>query len=84
MPPGVKFTSTPSGEGTVSSGTAPTVLINGKEAALLGSMVSTCNDPQDQETCTIIAVGASVVLPIMMPRLHGRADGFSHVKENRR
>ncbi|MCG8478762.1 MAG: phage baseplate assembly protein V [Spirochaetales bacterium] len=81
MPPGVKFTSTPSGEGTVSSGTAPTVLINGKEAALLGSMVSTCNDPQDQETCTIIAVGASVVLPIMMPGMDPdqfEQDGGTH------
>jgi hypothetical protein len=30
-------------------------------------MVKTCNDPQDQETCTIIAVGMAVKLPIMMP-----------------
>jgi uncharacterized Zn-binding protein involved in type VI secretion len=67
MPPGVKFKKNPSNEGEVSSGTVSNVKINGKDAAVLGSMVKTCNDPQDQETCTIIAVGAPVVLPIMMP-----------------
>ena len=67
MPPGVKFRKNPSNEGVVSSGTVSNVMINGKEAAVLGSMVKTCNDPRDQETCTIIAVGAPVILPIMMP-----------------
>ena len=67
MPPGVKFAKNPTNEGTVSSGTAPTVKINGKEAAVLGSMVKTCNDPQDNETCTIVAIGAAVPLPIMVP-----------------
>jgi type VI secretion system secreted protein VgrG len=67
MPPGVMFASPPSGEGEVSSGTAAKCKINDKEAACLGSMVKTCNDPQDQETCTIIAVGMAVKLPIMMP-----------------
>jgi uncharacterized Zn-binding protein involved in type VI secretion len=67
MPPGVKFASQPNNEGEVSSNTAPTVKINGKEAATLGSMVKTCNDPQPQETCSIIAVGVPVILPIMMP-----------------
>jgi uncharacterized Zn-binding protein involved in type VI secretion len=67
MPPGVKFKKNPNNEGEVSSGTVSNVKINDKEAAVLGSMVKTCNDPQPQETCTIIAVGAPVVLPIMMP-----------------
>jgi hypothetical protein len=67
MPPGVMFANSPSGEGVVSSGTASKCKINDKEAACLGSMVKTCNDPQDQETCTIIAVGMAVKLPIMMP-----------------
>ncbi|MBN2532909.1 MAG: hypothetical protein JXB88_08460, partial [Spirochaetales bacterium] len=57
----------PNNEGEVSSGVVSNVKINGKEAAVLGSMVKTCNDPQPQETCTIIAVGAPVVLPILMP-----------------
>lgn len=64
---GVKFKKNPNNEGEVSSGTCPTVKIDGKEAAVLGSMVKTCNDPQPQETCTIVAVGASVALPIMPP-----------------
>jgi type VI secretion system secreted protein VgrG len=67
MPPGVKFKSNPSNEGEVSSGVVSNVKINDKEAAVLGSMVKTCNDPQDQETCTIIAVGVPVILPILMP-----------------
>jgi uncharacterized Zn-binding protein involved in type VI secretion len=67
MPPGVKFKKQPSNEGTVSSGTVPSVKINGKEAAVLGSMVKTCNDPQDNETCTVIAIGAAVPLPILVP-----------------
>ncbi|MBN2536637.1 MAG: hypothetical protein JXB88_27390, partial [Spirochaetales bacterium] len=67
MPPGVKFKKNPNNEGEVSSGVVSNVKINGKEAAVLGSMVKTCNDPQPQETCTIIAVGAPVVLPILMP-----------------
>ncbi len=67
MPPGVKFKSQPNNEGEVSSGTEPTVKINGKEAAVLGSMVKTCNDPQPQETCSIIAIGVPIILPIMMP-----------------
>ncbi|MBN2440532.1 MAG: hypothetical protein JXJ04_04285 [Spirochaetales bacterium] len=67
MPPGVKFKKNPNNEGEVSSGTVSNVQINGKDAAVLGSMVKTCNDPQPQETCTIIAVGAPVILPILMP-----------------
>ncbi|SIR13451.1 PAAR motif-containing protein, partial [Alkalispirochaeta americana] len=67
MPPGVKFKKKPSNEGTVSSATTPSVKINGKEAAVLGSMVTTCNDPRDQETCSIIAAGAAVKLPILLP-----------------
>ena len=64
---GVKFASNPNNEGEVSSGTCSSVKINGKEAAVLGAMVKTCSDPQPQETCTIVAVGASVALPIMPP-----------------
>ncbi|MBN1698183.1 MAG: hypothetical protein JW881_11770 [Spirochaetales bacterium] len=67
MPPGVKFAKNPNNEGEVSSGTESSVKINGREAAVLGSMVKTCGDPQPQETCTIVAVGAAVPLPIMIP-----------------
>jgi len=45
MPPGVMFASQPNNEGEVSSGVVSNVKINGKEAAVLGSMVKTCNDP---------------------------------------
>ncbi|MBN2738773.1 MAG: hypothetical protein JXR70_17455 [Spirochaetales bacterium] len=64
---GVKFKKNPNNEGEVSSGTEASVKINDKEAAVLGSKVKTCNDPQPQETCSIVAIGASVALPIMPP-----------------
>lgn len=67
MPPGVQFKKPPNNEGEVSSGTVPKVKINGKEAAVLGSMVKTCSDPQPQETCTIIAIGVAPKLPIDIP-----------------
>ena len=40
MPPGVKFRSRPSNEGVVSSGTVPSVKVNGKEIAVIGSKVN--------------------------------------------
>jgi len=67
MPPGVKFKKTPNNEGVVSSGTIPTVKVNGKEVAVLGSAVKTCADPQPAENCKIIALGAAVRLPIQIP-----------------
>ena len=67
MPPGVQFAKPPKGEGVVSSGTIANVKINGKEAAVLGSKVKTCNDPMPDETCKIIAIGVSPKLPIEIP-----------------
>ncbi|MCP4135084.1 MAG: hypothetical protein GY754_29180, partial [bacterium] len=74
MPPGVQFQKAPSNEGEVTLGTVPTVLVNGKEVAVLGSMVKTCGDPMDMETCSIIAAGAAVYLPIVIPGLEYAFD----------
>jgi hypothetical protein len=41
--------------------------VNGKEVAVLGSKVKTCNDPMPQETCQIIAIGMAPKLPIEIP-----------------
>ena len=57
MPPGVKFTSQPNNEGEVASGTVQNVKVNDKEVAVMGTKVKTCNDPQPQETCSIIITG---------------------------
>jgi uncharacterized Zn-binding protein involved in type VI secretion/phage baseplate assembly protein gpV len=67
MPPGVKFTKAPNNEGEVTSGTIPNVKVNGKEVAVLGSKVTTCNDPMPQEVCKIIAIGVAPKLPIEIP-----------------
>ncbi|MCP4137539.1 MAG: hypothetical protein GY754_41615, partial [bacterium] len=74
MPPGVQFQKAPTNEGEVTMGTVPTVLVNGKEVAVLGSMVKTCGDPMDMETCSIIAAGAAVYLPIVIPGLEYAFD----------
>jgi len=67
MPPGVQFKKPPNNEGEVTSGTIPNVKVNGKEVAVLGSKVTTCNDPMPQETCSIIAIGIAPKLPIEIP-----------------
>jgi len=67
MPPGVKFKKPPNNEGEVTGGTIPNVKVNGKEVAVLGSKVTTCNDPMPQETCQIIAIGTAPKVPIEIP-----------------
>ena len=56
IPMGPKFTKNPKNEGTVQLGTVPVVKVNGKEIAVMGSMVMTCNDPSDLPTSSIIVV----------------------------
>ncbi len=67
MPPGVQFQKSPNNEAEITGGTCPKVLINGKEACTLTSQATSCNDMGMQNHSTVIAVGAAVVLPIMMP-----------------
>lgn len=54
---GEGFVKQPTNEGEISSGTDPTVKVNNKEIAVIGSMVKTCNDPMDQEMCSIVPGG---------------------------
>ena len=51
---GEGFVKQPTNEGEVTSGTISTVKVNNKEIAVIGSMVKTCNDPIDQEMCSVI------------------------------
>ncbi|QQO09025.1 hypothetical protein [Breznakiella homolactica] len=56
LPGTIKFNQNPKKEGEVSNLTAAKLKINGKEAATIGSMVTTCNDMGMQNNSTVIAV----------------------------
>ncbi|MCP4133863.1 MAG: hypothetical protein GY754_23035, partial [bacterium] len=68
---GVSFQKPPSNIGEVTSATIPSVMVNGKEVAVLSSAVKTCHDPVDAENCKIIAMGTAVPIPIQIPGLEG-------------
>jgi uncharacterized Zn-binding protein involved in type VI secretion len=60
MPPGVAFQNPPSNKATVMLGSV-SVLINGKMAARNGDKATTCNDPADLPSGTIIATGTVMI-----------------------
>ena len=66
LPGTIKFQNNPKKEGNVTGGTSPKVKINGKEAAVIGSLVSTCNDVGAQNNSTVIAQGASMPMPVII------------------
>ena len=66
LPGTIKFQNNPKKEGNVTGGTSPKVKINGKEAAVIGSQVSTCNDVGAQNNSTILAPGASIPMPVII------------------
>ncbi len=66
LPGTVKFTKNPNKEGEVTGGTAAKVKINGKEAAVIGSTVTTCNDMGMKENSTILAPGAGMPMPVII------------------
>jgi len=66
LPGTIKFQNNPKKEGKVTGGTSPKVKINGKEAAVIGSQVSTCNDVGAQNNSTVIAPGASMPMPVII------------------
>ena len=66
LPGTIKFQNNPKKEGKVTGGTSSKVKINGKEAAVIGSQVSTCNDVGAQNNSTIIAMGASIPMPVII------------------
>jgi uncharacterized Zn-binding protein involved in type VI secretion len=57
--PGTSFQKPPANQATITIG-SPTVRINGKAAARLGDSASTCNDPVDLPSGTVIT-GAGTV-----------------------
>ena len=66
LPGTIKFQNNPKKEGKVTGGTSSKVKINGKEAAVIGSQVSTCNDVGAQNNSTVIAPGASMPMPVII------------------
>ncbi len=66
LPGTIKFQKNPKKEGKVTGGTSSKVKIEGKEAAVIGSQVSTCNDMGMQNNSTIIAMGASIPMPAII------------------
>jgi hypothetical protein len=67
MPPGVNFQSPPNNEAEVTNGCCDTVKINKKDACVLGAKATSCDDMHTPDGCNIVAMGATVVLPIRMP-----------------
>jgi uncharacterized Zn-binding protein involved in type VI secretion len=58
--PGTTFQRPPSNRATVQHGSA-TVRINGKPAARAGDSASTCNDPVDLPSGTVVAAGTVMI-----------------------
>jgi uncharacterized Zn-binding protein involved in type VI secretion len=66
LPGTIRFNKSPNKEGEVTGGTAAKVKINGKEAAVAGSTVTTCNDTGARDNSTILAAGASMPMPVII------------------
>ena len=66
LPGTIKFQNNPKKEGEVTGGTITKVKVNGKEVAVIGSQVTTCNDVGAQNNSTIIAPGASIPMPVII------------------
>jgi phage baseplate assembly protein gpV len=66
LPGTIRFVVNPNKEGEVTGNTGKKVKINGKEAAVIGSTVTTCNDVGMRENSTIIAAGAGIPMPVII------------------
>lgn len=70
LPGTIKFQKSPKCEGEVTGGTSPTVKINGKEAAVIGSKVTTCNDVGARNNSMIISIGSAMPMPAIINPLN--------------
>jgi phage baseplate assembly protein gpV len=66
LPGTIKFKKNPNKEGEVTGGTGKKVKINGNEAAVIGSTLTTCNDTGAKDNSAIIAPGASIPMPLII------------------
>jgi uncharacterized Zn-binding protein involved in type VI secretion len=60
IPAGGPFQRPPSNQGAVDAG-SEAVFFNNQEAARMGDLVKTCNDPQDAQSGVVIAAGTVLV-----------------------
>ncbi len=65
------FNKQPSKIGEVTNMCEASVKVNGKDVAVLGSMVKSCNDPADFEGCKIVAFGIAISFPATMLGMDG-------------
>ena len=70
LPGTINFQTPPKKEGEVTGGTVSKVKINGKEAAVIGSQVTTCNDMGMQNNSVIMAAGMSIPMPAIVNPLN--------------
>ena len=70
LPGTINFQTPPKKEGVVTGGTVSNVKINGKEAAVIGSQVTTCNDMGMQNNSVIMAAGMSIPMPAIVNPLN--------------
>ena len=70
LPGTINFQTPPKKEGEVMGGTVSKVKINGKEAAVIGSQVTTCNDMGMQNNSVIMAAGMSIPMPAIVNPLN--------------
>jgi phage baseplate assembly protein gpV len=66
LPGTIKFQQGPKKEGEVTGGTSGKVKINGKEAAVVGSTVTTCNDVGARDNSVVLAFGTSMPMPVII------------------
>ncbi len=82
LPGTIKFQKNPKNEGEVTGGTADKLKIDGKEACVIGSQVTTCNDVGAQNNSTVIAVGASMPMPVIINPKNAEKWKEDKAKEN--
>jgi len=66
LPGTIRFEDNPNRQGEVTGGTAKTVKINGKEAAVIGSTVTTCNDTGARNNSVVMAPGTHMPMPVII------------------
>lgn len=70
LPGTIKFQQSPKKEGEVTGRTSAKVRIDGKEAAVIGSTATTCNDVGARDNSTVMAAGASMPMPTIINPLN--------------
>ena len=63
LPGTIKFQNSPKKDGKVTGGTEKSVKANGKEVAVIGSSVTTCNDIGMRDNSKVIAAGMAINMP---------------------